>query len=100
MPPTARRRKAFFRSENIGEGAGTRTQDRRIKSPLLYQLSYAPSRPKPLCDCSREPRDGCSSQASEFRVRSSEFRVQSSEFRVQSSEFRFQDSGASYKAPE
>ena len=23
------------------EGAGTRTQDQRIKSPLLYQLSYA-----------------------------------------------------------
>ena len=22
------------------EGAGTRTQDQRIKSPLLYQLSY------------------------------------------------------------
>ena len=26
---------------NIGERAGTRTQDLQIKSPLLYQLSYA-----------------------------------------------------------
>ena len=27
--------------EEIGERAGTRTQDLQIKSPLLYQLSYA-----------------------------------------------------------
>src|SRR5437588_760555 len=31
------------RSDGI-EGAGTRTRDLRIKSPLLYQLSYAPAR--------------------------------------------------------
>ncbi len=28
----------------VGERAGDRTPDRRIKSPLLYQLSYAPGR--------------------------------------------------------
>jgi hypothetical protein len=28
-------------SRNVNEGAGDRTQDQRIKSPLLYQLSYA-----------------------------------------------------------
>ena len=28
-----------------GEGGGTRTRDSRIKSPLLYRLSYAPARP-------------------------------------------------------
>ena len=27
----------------INEGGGTRTHDLGIKSPLLYQLSYAPS---------------------------------------------------------
>ncbi len=26
----------------VGEGGGDRTHDPRIKSPLLYQLSYAP----------------------------------------------------------
>ncbi len=26
---------------SFNEGAGTRTQDQRIKSPLLYRLSYA-----------------------------------------------------------
>jgi hypothetical protein len=31
--------------ENNGEPAGTRTRDHRIKSAMLYQLSY---RPKPL----------------------------------------------------
>ena len=29
---------------NCGGSAETRTLDRRIKSPLLYQLSYAPDR--------------------------------------------------------
>ena len=29
----------------IGDRAGTRTQDLQIKSPLLYQLSYAISGP-------------------------------------------------------
>ncbi len=33
------------RNEN-GEGGGTRTHDSRIKSPLLYRLSYAPHRVK------------------------------------------------------
>ncbi len=28
----------------IDEGGGTRTHDLGIKSPLLYQLSYAPER--------------------------------------------------------
>ena len=28
--------------ENESENAGARTQDLRIKSPLLYQLSYVP----------------------------------------------------------
>ena len=27
-------------TKSESEGAGTRTQDQRIKSPLLYQLSY------------------------------------------------------------
>jgi hypothetical protein len=30
------------------EGGGTRTHDLGIKSPLLYQLSYAPVRPNLL----------------------------------------------------
>ena len=32
---------------NQNENAGARTQDLRIKSPLLYQLSYVPTRQKP-----------------------------------------------------
>jgi hypothetical protein len=32
-----------FLTSRSGEGGGTRTHDSRIKSPLLYQLSYAPS---------------------------------------------------------
>ena len=27
---------------NVSEAGGTRTRDQRIKSPLLYQLSYSP----------------------------------------------------------
>ena len=30
-------------AEVLSEGGGTRTHDLGIKSPLLYQLSYAPS---------------------------------------------------------
>ena len=30
----------------LSEGGGTRTHDLGIKSPLLYQLSYAPERRK------------------------------------------------------
>ena len=30
-----------FPSKNMSEGGGTRTHDQRIKSPLLYRLSYA-----------------------------------------------------------
>ena len=39
------RRKPSLRKKS--EGAGTRTQDQRIKSPLLYQLSYTLSRRRP-----------------------------------------------------
>ena len=31
--------------ERIGEPAGTRTRDHRIKSAMLYQLSYRPTHP-------------------------------------------------------
>jgi len=37
LPPCTRQRTA----KKANEGAGTRTQDQRIKSPLLYRLSYA-----------------------------------------------------------
>ncbi len=49
-PEPARRRaasqarKPWTRKGLGGERAGDRTPDRRIKSPLLYQLSYAPGR--------------------------------------------------------
>jgi hypothetical protein len=32
------------RARETGEGGGTRTHDTRIKSPLLYRLSYTPRR--------------------------------------------------------
>lgn len=35
------RRRAARQEKEKSEGAGTRTQDQRIKSPLLYRLSYA-----------------------------------------------------------
>jgi hypothetical protein len=37
----AREESRRFNLEDKNEGAGTRTRDLRIKSPLLYQLSYA-----------------------------------------------------------
>ncbi len=33
---------ALFGKNGKNEGAGTRTQDPRLKRPLLYQLSYTP----------------------------------------------------------
>src|SRR6185437_7846283 len=34
----------FSCAENYGEPGGTRTRDHRIKSAMLYQLSYRPGR--------------------------------------------------------
>lgn len=40
-----------------GEPVGIRTRDLQIKSPLLYQLSYGPTKPRPLV-----PRAGAVNQ--------------------------------------
>ena len=51
--------------ENNGEPAGTRTRDHRIKSAMLYQLSYRPKLLKTVAcsiarnSCSSRARDGC-----------------------------------------
>ena len=42
MEPVLRPYIGLFSGKIDGEGAGIRTRDTRIKSPLLYHLSYAP----------------------------------------------------------
>src|SRR5260221_9224585 len=51
-----------FSATGRNEGGGTRTHDQRIKSPLLYQLSYASSAiiltaTKPPGQCRARSRD-------------------------------------------
>ena len=64
-PGTRRGAKAVIDSQgSCGEAAGTRTQDPRLKRPMLYRLSYRPLRPvlrlfyptliKPRCSKSHE----------------------------------------------
>ena len=51
----AKKKKARLRSKTgfrIGGNAGIRTLDRRIKSPLLYQLSYVPEDKHQACSTS------------------------------------------------
>ena len=44
-PISGRDRKTLIFMEKLGGPAGTRTQDTKIKSLVLYQLSYGPTAP-------------------------------------------------------
>ena len=53
----------------IGDRAGTRTQDLQIKSPLLYQLSYAISGPlRPPCTANQPTNPRQTKQANRNSV--------------------------------